>query len=213
MLKTKEKQAEKVKIAYSEGNKKIGKDTIIMNISSATDCTAGKKGLCPLYENKKCYAMKSERLYPQVLPYRRSQNVIWEKLSAYEIADQIIKKNKKKRKKWKFLRLNESGDFQDQADVWKLSIIADLLKVEGIKVYTYTHRKDLNFVNLSDNLSINSSWKEKKINNRFLSFPKEKINRIMKMKKDKKIIHCIADCSKCNACKFSNNLTILCDIH
>lgn len=200
-------------IKYSEGNKKIGKDTIIINISSAMDCIAGKKGLCPLFNNKKCYAMKAERLYPQVLPYRRQQNNIWNALSSNEIADQIINKNNKKRKKWKYLRLNESGDFQDQVDVWKLSIIADKLKNEGIKVYTYTHRKDLDYTNLSDNLTINSSWKDKKIHNRFISLKSNVINRIMKSKKDKKIIHCIADCSKCNACKSRNNLTILCDIH
>lgn len=207
------KEAEAIKIKYSIGNAKIGKNTIILNISSAKDCEAGKKGLCPLYNNKKCYAMKAERQYPQVLPYRNNQAELWESLSSNQIARDIITINQSRRKKLKYFRLNESGDFKNQADVFKLSIIAELLKAEGIKVYTYTHRKDLNFEGLSDNLTINSSWKDKKIHNRFLSYTTEKINRIMKAKKSKKIIRCIQDCSKCNACKYSNNLTILCDIH
>lgn len=203
-------------IKYSIGNRKIGNDTMIINISSAKDCIAGKKGLCPLYTNKKCYAMKSEKQYPNVLPYREAQNTIWNALSSKNISDQIIAINNRKRNKIKYLRLNESGDFQDQNDIWKISIIADILKEHNIKVYTYTHRKDLDYASISDNLTINSSWKDKKIHNYFLSFNEKLIKRIIKFSRFlgyKNIIHCIADCSKCHACKTNNNLTILCTIH
>lgn len=201
------------KIKYSMGNKKIGKDTMIINMDSALNCQAGKMGLYPLYDNKKCYAMKAEIQYPSVLPYRKAQAKIWKKLSAHEIVKDILSINKRKRNKIKYLRLNESGDFIDQNDIWKLSIISDLLKDHNIKVYTYTHRKDLDYEGLSSNLTINSSWQDTKIHNRFLSFSKNKIDRIMNIKKDRKIIRCIADCSICNACKTENQLTILCDIH
>jgi hypothetical protein len=200
-------------LKYSQGNRKIGSDTMIINISSAKDCSAGKAGNCPLYENGRCYAMKAERIYPQVLPYREAQKAIWNRYSAHAIANEIIDINKGKRNKFKYLRLNESGDFQGQADVWKLSTIADTLKAEGIKVYTYTHQKDLDYTGLSDNLTINSSWKDKDIHNKFLSYPAKTVNRIMRLKTNKKIINCIGDCSKCNACKSNNNLTILCAIH
>jgi hypothetical protein len=203
----------KDQIKFSMGNKKIGNDTMIINISSAKDCEAGKMGFCPLFENGKCYAMKAERLYPQVLPYRIEQKRIFDKLSAYEIANQIIAINDRKRNKIKYLRFNESGDFKGQNDVWKVNIIAEMLKEHNIKVYTYTHRKDLDFSNLCDNLTINSSWKDKKIHNRFLSYKTNIIDRIMKIKKNKKIIRCIGDCSKCHACKSENDLIILCDIH
>lgn len=202
-----------MKIKYSIGNRKIGKDTMIINISSAKDCEAGKNGLCDLYTNGKCYAMKAERLYPQVLPYREEQKIIWESLSAKEISDQIIEANNKKRSKLKFLRINESGDFKHQGDVWKASEIAQRLSSKGIKVYTYTHRKDLDFSDLSDNLTINSSHKDKLINNRFLAYKENVINRIMRMKKNRKIVKCVMDCSKCNICKYSNNLTVLVSIH
>jgi hypothetical protein len=199
------------KILYSLGNKKIGKDTMIINLSSATDCISKRLGLCQ--HPNKCYAMKAERLYPQVLPFRRKQEKIFNTLSAFEIAKQIIEINKKKRNKIKYLRINESGDFRNQLDIKKVNLIAMLLKKEGIKVYTYTHRKDLNFDNLSDNLTINSSYKDKKISNRFIALAEKKYNKVNSIKKDKKIVNCKMDCTNCNLCKVSNNLTILCKMH
>jgi len=99
--------------------------------------------------------------------------------------------------------------------IWKkLNKIADILKKYNIKVYTYTHNRDIQKYHIkSNNLVINSSHKDIILNNRFLSYDSKKVDRIMSIKKDKKIIECIADCSKCKACTFNANLTVLCKIH
>ena len=60
---------------YTIGNKKIGNDTLIFNMGSATDCPSKKLGLCRHCD--KCYALKAERQYPQVRPFRDRQADYW----------------------------------------------------------------------------------------------------------------------------------------
>ena len=75
-------------VKVSIGNRKVGRDTIIMNITSSTDCPSRKRGLCQVPPGA-CYALSAEHRYPEVLPYRRSQTRIWDKLTAEEIAADI----------------------------------------------------------------------------------------------------------------------------
>ncbi len=147
-------------VIYSVGNKKIGKDTIIVNITAAKDCASLRLGLCQVPHGR-CYAMRSEIQYPSVLPCRRRQTVIWDALTPEEIAEDIkaIKAKEERRKNAvpiRYLRLQESGDFRNQADVDKASKVADLL-AGVVRVYTYTARRDLNFAHHSPNLVINGS--------------------------------------------------------
>lgn len=143
-------------IACSVGNLKVGKDTIILNITSATDCESLKKGLCQVPEGK-CYALRAEKQYPDVLPYRRKQMHIWDALTPEEIAEDVKAMLVHKRKiPIKFLRMQEAGDFRNQDDLNKMSRLADLLKGH-VNVYTYTARKDLNYSRISGNLAINGS--------------------------------------------------------
>lgn len=202
-----------ISIDYKISNKKLsGKDTIIFSISTALLCESAIKGTCQLYKNKVCYALRNDLQYNTSVLYKNRQSNQWHNLKAWQLAINFIR-IKKIHPSIKLLRLNESGDVK-KSDMLKLNIISDILKKYGIRVYTYTHNRDIENADItSDNLTINSSHKDKKLNNRFLSFSKEKINRIMKYKKDKKIIHCIADCSKCKACTKSNDLTILCTLH
>lgn len=52
-----------------------------------------------------------------------------------------------------FLRFNESGDFRNASDIAKVSKIADMLGERlGIRVYTYTARKDLDFSGATFNI-------------------------------------------------------------
>ena len=44
-----------IEIKVRNGNSKIGKDTFILNITSATDCPTKKLGLCKI--PKLCYAL------------------------------------------------------------------------------------------------------------------------------------------------------------
>jgi hypothetical protein len=188
-------------VRYSRGNRKVGVDTIIVNITSAHKCRSlwknwqdsdgnwlpgtpewakKKENLCQVPE-RTCYAWKSENLYKNhtnpvtgklitgCLHNRDDQTRIWDVLSPEEYASAlkniIAKENRSASKQYKingkqvpirFIRFQESGDFRDQADVQKMSRIASLLP-SGVKAYTYTARKDLNYSGLSPNLAINGS--------------------------------------------------------
>ena len=63
------------KLEVSMGNLKIGKDTIIFNMGSATECPSRKNGMCKL--GNKCYAIKAEISYPDCKPYRDRQKSYW----------------------------------------------------------------------------------------------------------------------------------------
>ena len=51
-------------LLLSNGNSKIGNDTMILNMGSAMNCPSKKLGLCKL--GSKCYALKAEKLYKPV---------------------------------------------------------------------------------------------------------------------------------------------------
>ena len=138
-------QMEKImdKKLFTNGNRKIGKDTLIFNMNSAMDCPSEKLGLCELAS--KCYAKKAERIYPNVLPFRRRQEQAWKSTTAKEFAESFLSIVKSKKTKIKYFRFSESGDFDTQADVTKMVKVAKILEKNGIATYGYTARKDLNF--------------------------------------------------------------------
>lgn len=124
--------------------------------SSATDCSSQQRGLCPVPLGA-CYALRAERRFPRVLPYRRRQTDIWDQLSAAEIAEDVKVLARRRRKiPTKYLRMQESGDFRHHGDLAKMSELADLLK-GVVTVYTYTARRDLFPARTSSNLIINGS--------------------------------------------------------
>ena len=180
-----------LKNLVSQGNLKIGKDTLIFNMNAAKFCPSEKLGLCP--HAKICYAKKAEKMYPQVLPFRIRQANYWDNINAETFATEITEIINRKKADIKYLRISESGDFNSQSDIDKLSRIADLLK-DICKVYTYTARKDLNFTGISNNLTVNGS--DFMVNNAFIVTTN--INKV----------NCIADCKKCNKCKVSKNRNI-----
>lgn len=149
------------KVLISKGNRKIGvnKDTLIMNITSAHDCASRRLGYCQVPPGA-CYALKDENFYKGSLPYRRRQTKVWDALSVEEIAyqlKQIVQRLNSRRKiPVRYLRMQESGDFRDVADLNKMSKLADLLK-GTVVVYTYTARRDLFPHPHSSNLVINGS--------------------------------------------------------
>ncbi len=188
----------------SNGNHKIGSDTLILNMTSATDCPSKVLGLCKL--GKKCYAMKAERQYPQILPYRRAQEEYWGHSTAEEIAKDLgaeIKKHKKT--PIKFIRVSEAGDFRSQLDVEKLSKVADLVWSEpnSAKFYVYTARKDLDFSKISPNLVVNGSGFV--VNNSFTAVPKKGIEKYSTI--------CPGNCRGCDLCKSAAGLQIKVRIH
>jgi len=103
----------------------------------------------------RCYALKAERQYPAVLPYRRRQEQIWDSLPAEEIALQLSSILQRKRRPVRYLRFSEAGDFRTQADVDKMCDVARLLP--DLVVYGYTARCDLDFTNCPDNMVVQGS--------------------------------------------------------
>ena len=182
----------RLKLSY--GNTKLPKTTAIFNMGSAIDCPSDKLGLCQLANSSQCYAKKAEKMYKQVLPYRRAQAKYWLECTPSLYFFDFLTAINRKRNPIRALRFNESGDFYSQACVDKLSKIADLLATIKVKVYTYTARRDLDYSNISDNLTVNGSGYM--ADNMFIALPAKLYD-----KSDKKgFIPCPMDCNKCSLC-------------
>jgi len=186
-----------IKFECSIGNNKLPTTTMIFNMGSATHCPADTLGLCSMGKcngNKTCYALKSERLYPTVLPYRTRQENMWLNSSADDIV-KAVKTILKKRPYITSIRVNESGDFHTIDCVNKLSEIASKFQ---IPVYTYTHRSDLFTKKVTDglskNLSVNFSCDmEYKHNHNEFRLPEDVPEGV-------KTYSCKGDCRVCSLC-------------
>jgi len=179
-----------IKKHVSKGNKKV--PYYILNMGSATDCPSRKSGACKVVDI--CYAMKAERLYKQVLPYRRRQAELWQSVTANEYVDALIKMQSRSRTNKKVLRFSEAGDFATQADVDKMATIAQMLKAQGWTIYGYTTRTDLDLSALLEvcqvNLSNDSTAWIKAGANRFMAVDAPSGNNFV----------CVGDCTKCKLC-------------
>ena len=226
------------RLAFTVGNLKIGPDTLIFNMGSATDCPSAKMGLCKLAHKKhggngKCYALKAEAMYPASLAFRSIQAIQWEHFTAAQIADAIfteVSKSQKRAMPIRYVRLNESGDFYSFSCVLKAGRIAGyvmaLCKLAGIpvvKFYTYSHRSDIFagiggqalLKSLPANLTINGS--NFKAHNEF------RVLNITRPERDAKGLDgtkvnpytCKDDCSICSLCKGRNQagITIIQSMH
>lgn len=210
----------------SIGNLKIGKDTLIFNMGSATNCASGTAGVCDLFNTRKCYALKSERRFPASLVYRNRQETYWLEASSFEIVEAISAAFSANRKtKLKYVRLNEAGDLHSVECLEKLRQIASMLP--AIKFYTYTHRSDLindnTHESLPKNLVINTSnFKVNGLNQFAIDFD----HKVRSLKRDWKsardairavkgsgTLSCIGDCSKCSLCKVGHGKTIWLPLH
>jgi len=177
-----------LKVEVSNGNHKLGKDTLILNMSSATDCPSRAAELCAVGDI--CYARKAERQYPAVLPYRRRQEQVWRRLSAEEMFYALLSIVMRKRHSIKYLRVNESGDFHKQCDVYKLDILSYMLNRHlGIGTYVYTARSDLSYSNLNPALVVNGS--HFMVHNSFDAIADTSSYEFV----------CESNCRNCNLCK------------
>lgn len=169
-------------ILASIGNMKLGKDTLILNITSATDCPSRKLGLCRI--SSKCYALKAERIYRHPLDFRRAQTKQWDLYSAKSLAQMIILVAQKRGVQ--YLRFSESGDFRSQADVNKMDELARLVKKAGLRTYGYTARQDLDFTKVKHMVVNGSSFM---VHNQFTAVT------------DPSGSVCPLNCRYCNMCK------------
>ena len=170
------------------GNKKIGDDTIVFNMCSATECPSQELGLCQLKDPEQCYAYRDEMLWKHALPYRNRQEVAWDANDVGALHTQIEGLVQRKRVSvLRYVRVSESGDFRWQGDVDKLSELANRLQGDMV-VYTYTARRDLDFRNRGA-LIINGSGFM--VDNEFRVVDELPCDGYM----------CADDCSICSLCK------------
>lgn len=181
-------------IKYSLGNRKVPKSTLIMNITSARDCIAMKLGICKI-PDKKCYALKAERLYPAVLTFRREQEAIWDILTADQIAMEI--NMIVHLEGLRAVRFQESGDFRCQSDVDKMCEISNKIDVP---CYTYTSRYDLNY-DIPRKIVINGSGFM--VDNEFTAIKEPPENSTV----------CPMSCKACDLCMHPQKLLIYCKYH
>jgi len=185
------------------GNGKLPKSTIIFNMSSATDCTSKRMGQCLC--SSKCYAMKAERLYPQVLPYRNRQNEYWINTNAEQICKDFVALLSKKRSIPTLFRFNEAGDFISQDCIVKLSIIASFL-YDNYKIvtYGYTARKDLDFSKCS--FLVKGSGHDNGNNGQTMVLYKGQ-------EKPTDFVKCPGDCKKCSLCSSTKGINVAFPVH
>lgn len=210
-----------MKFKYSIGNSKIGKDTLIFNMGSATECPSKLKGLCDI----DCYAMQAEKQYPKVLPARNYQEQYWLTTSYEQVVKDIKSAIKSRRIGVKYIRVNEAGDLHSEACLHKLIFIAE--SIPEVKFYTYTHRSDIVDDNthlfLPKNLVLNTSdfkrvglnqFKAIEMSFKFKSYKKREKDIVKELKSASgSNLVCRADCSKCSLCKISHTKDIFVAIH
>ena len=118
------------------GNAKLH-NTLVFNLP-ATKAVCGRE--CP-----GCYAIKFQRLYPNVLPYR---NRMLEASQQPDFVDRISTDIKSCHKPFKFIRIHESGEFYSQEYINKWRSIAEAFP--QYVFYAYTKRiKDFDFTRIS----------------------------------------------------------------
>ena len=208
----------------SRGNPKIGRDSLIFNLCPASlDCPGERHGLCACASI--CYAKKSELLYNSVLTYRLRQKAYWESNDYRKIANDFsdLLANKRTKnpatgklealyKSIKYLRINEAGEFDTQADINKLDAVAIILKKRfGLKTYTYTTRSDLEFRHT--HFAVKGSGHSRGNSGRCDVRSPEQVEQGRvgnKYHEDGKTwTICPGDCSKCKLCKEFNNIDVV----
>lgn len=200
------------KLELSLGNSKLGDDTIILNMGSATYCPSRALGFCKLGDA--CYAYKAENMYSGVGAYRDRQETYWKKTDARKIADDIINALKSRRgrvdgklipmlDKIKYLRFNESGDFWSQASVKKLSTIAAILMMFDIVTYGYTAREDLDFDGVY--FKVRGSSNDVGNSGKAIAREADKLADLEHLdvyrEADTEYTVCKSDCATCHVCK------------
>ena len=94
---------------FSQGNHKLPPSTYIINLGTAGLCPGRAIGTCNCCSF--CYAKKAETQYKEgTIGRRLLQTLRWRRLTAEQIANQLLEKSKRaKKNKMKYLRINESA--------------------------------------------------------------------------------------------------------
>lgn len=191
-------------IPFTQGNLKLPPTTYIINLGTAGLCPGRALGTCRCCSI--CYAKNAETRHKTgVINTRLLQTLRWRKLSAEQIAKQLLDvSDRASKNKMKYLRINESGDVFDQSDIKKMSDIADILAKHGVGTYTYSSRYDLDWSGKSKNLIVNSSSSEWLCDNQFIAVDDFT---------DDMEYRCSGECDECDYCKEAEGRTIYVKVH
>ncbi len=195
----------KKRLLYQRGNKKIGSDTLIYSIDTATDCI-GNIGCCNVCSE--CYAKKSEQRYFTSYIFKVNQRRQFLLLDVYELIKLFSDVIERANNPIHYIRWNEGGELRSIDDLRKINQIADYLGViYGIQSYIYTSRQDIikqiRKTHLSVYLTINTSYINTDGYNSFVA--------VDKVPKD--AIACKGDCRYCSLCKQNLGICIYCKKH
>ena len=140
------------------GNKKLPKSTAIFNLGTWFLCPGRLEGFCEL--STQCYA-KNREVMGSVISSRLNNYYFWKTNDAEKIAEFIsysIKTEQLKGNEVNLLRFNEVGEIENQEDLEKMVKVSNIVyNNTGVKSYTYTHNRALNFNIERPNLIINGS--------------------------------------------------------
>lgn len=177
------------------GNKKLPKTTAIYNIGTWFLCEGRLKGFCELHEV--CYA-KCREIMGNTIKSRLNNYYFWKTNDARTIASFIvysIKAESMKGDKINLLRFNEVGEFENQEDLIKMRDISNIVYEQtGVKSYTYTHNRDLDFNIDRPHLTINGSGFI--IDNQFTVISPSEYKRYVE---NHNCFECLQKCEMCNS--------------
>lgn len=184
-------------VAFAAGNAKLDDNTLIINLTAAINCPSLKLGLCKV--SKVCYALRSEKKYPYYQPKNLKMEEFFKRASTEDIIDLLeAYVLSHKRKKIKYLRINESGDFKTQEQIQQWSIIADYFKNKyNILTNAFTCRADLDFTQA--HFIVNASRPDVKgLTRVFKCISREDFDSITTLNTNE--YKCKANCRVCNIC-------------
>lgn len=134
------------------GNTKIADSVAIFNLNAAHDCPNLATDNCQV-DPDECYAVHSEKAFPNALSFRRRQEYLWDHLDAQTFAEAFEEVLERKRKPVDAFRVNQSGDVRHRGDIVKLDRIAGLVSV---LVYLYSASDYLDWDGV-EHLTVNQS--------------------------------------------------------
>lgn len=179
----------------SFGNKKLPKTTAIYNIGCWFLCPGRLNGFCELHDV--CYA-KCREVMGSVINSRLNNYYFWKTNDAETVAAFIvysIKAEQLKGNKVNLLRFNEVGELENEEDLVKMVKVSNIVfEKTGIKSYTYTHNRNLNYDVNRPNLTICGSGFM--VDNRFTVVKPEDYKEYVQ---DHNCIECPQKCELCSS--------------
>ena len=136
------------------GNRKVGADTLTLNMGPGLHCPSAARGLCLVrkrfHYSRCCFSRAAEERFPNVYRRRREQEIYWRNTPAILMIrdfDAIRVRFPTVMGRIKYFRFNEAGDFWSQECIKKANVLADHLTNQGLIVYCNTARSDLDWSN------------------------------------------------------------------